>query len=101
MFAGNNDLQVYKDFFAWIGKPELFKMRKNRILEYADIAPLAYLHIALEGGTKNYVKHLLVDEMQDYSPIQYKVMQSYSLVGKRCWEIPVSRSILMAHLLRI
>ena len=58
-----------------MGKPELFKMRKNRILEYADIAPLAYLHIALEGGTKNYVKHLLVDEMQDYSPIQYKVMQ--------------------------
>ena len=75
MFAGNNDLQVYKDFFVWMGKPELFKMRKNRILEYADIAPLAYLHIALEGGTKNYVKHLLVDEMQDYSPIQYKVMQ--------------------------
>ena len=75
MFAGNNDLQVYKDFFAWMGKPELFKMRKNRTLEYADIAPLAYLHIALEGNTKNCVKHLLVDEMQDYSPIQYKVMQ--------------------------
>ena len=75
MFAGNNDLQVYKDFFAWMDKPELFKMRKNRTLEYADLAPLAYLHIALEGGTKNYVKHLLVDEMQDYSPIQYKVIQ--------------------------
>ena len=75
MFAGNNDLQVYKDFFAWMDKPELFKMRKNRTLEYADLAPLAYLHIALEGGTKNYVKHLLIDEMQDYSPIQYKVMQ--------------------------
>ena len=27
------------------------------------------------SGTKNYVKHLLIDEMQDYSPIQYKVMQ--------------------------
>ena len=50
-------------------------VRKNRTLEYADLAPLAYLHIALEGGTKNYVKHLLIDEMQDYSPIQYKVMQ--------------------------
>ena len=36
---------------------------------------MAYLHIALDGGTKNDVKHLLVDEMQDYSPIQYKVMQ--------------------------
>ena len=75
MFAGNNDLQVYKDFFTWMDKPELFKMRKNRTLEYADLAPLAYLHIALDGGTKNDVKHLLVDEMQDYSPIQYKVIQ--------------------------
>lgn len=36
---------------------------------------MAYLHIALDGGTKNDVKHLLVDEMQDYSPIQYKEIQ--------------------------
>ena len=75
MFAGNNDLQVYKDFFAWMGKLELFKIRKNRTLEYSDLAPLVYLHIALEGGMKNSVKHLLIDEMQDYSPIQYKVIQ--------------------------
>lgn len=75
MFAGNNDLQVYKDFFAWTGKPELLKLRKNRTLEYADLAPLAYLHIALEGTTKSSVKHLLIDEMQDYSPIHYKVIQ--------------------------
>lgn len=76
MFAGNNDVQVYKDFFEWIGKPELFKMRKNRTLEYADLAPLAYIHIALDGNnTKSPVKHLLIDEMQDYSPIQYKLIQ--------------------------
>lgn len=75
MFAGNNDLQVYKDFFNWTGKPEVFKMRKNRTLEYSDLAPLAYLHIALEGNMKNSVQHLLIDEMQDYSPIQYKVIQ--------------------------
>ena len=57
-------------------KPDLFKMRKNRLLEYADLAPLAYLHIALNGNnTQFYVKHLLIDEMQDYSPIQYKVIQ--------------------------
>jgi len=75
MFAGHNDLQVYKDFFNWAGKPEMFKIRKNRTLEYSDLAPLAYLHIALEGNTKNSVKHLLIDEMQDYSPVQYKVIQ--------------------------
>lgn len=76
MFAGNNDLQIYKDFFEWAGKPEMFKMRKNRTLEYADLAALAYLHIALNGNNaQSYVKHLLIDEMQDYSPIQYKVIQ--------------------------
>ena len=76
MFAGNNDLQVYKEFFEWIGKPELFKLRKNRILEYTDLAPLTYLHLALDGNiTQCRVKHLLIDEMQDYSPIQYKVIQ--------------------------
>ena len=76
MFAGNNDIQVYKDFFEWIGKPEMFKMRKNRTLEYADLAPLAYIHLALEGNNSSgRVKHLLIDEMQDYSPIQYKVLQ--------------------------
>lgn len=76
MFAGNNDLQVYKEFFEWIGKPALLKLRKNRTLEYADLAPLAYLRLALDGNlTPSRVKHLLVDEMQDYSPIQYKVIQ--------------------------
>lgn len=76
MFAGNNDIQVYKDFFEWIGKPELFKMRKNRTLEYSDLAPLVYIHLALEGNDVSArVKHLLIDEMQDYSPIQYKVLQ--------------------------
>ncbi|MDL2256737.1 UvrD-helicase domain-containing protein [Bacteroidales bacterium OttesenSCG-928-I14] len=76
MFAGNNDIQVYKDFFEWIGKPEMFKMRKNRMIEYADLAPLAYIRIALDGNNnKSLVKHLLIDEMQDYSPIQYKLIQ--------------------------
>lgn len=76
MFAGNNDLQVYKDFFAWAGKNDLFKMRKNHTLEYADLAPMAYLHLALDGNpSRNSVKHLLIDEMQDYTPIQYKVIQ--------------------------
>ncbi|NDV97355.1 helicase [Dysgonomonas sp. 521] len=76
MFKGNNDMQVYKDFFEWIGRPELFKMRKNRTLEYADLAPLAYIHTILDGSNvQSKVKHLLVDEMQDYSPIQYKVLQ--------------------------
>ena len=77
MFAGNNDIQVYKDFFKWTNNPGMFKMRKGHTLEYSDLAPLAYLHLALEGnGNQPFrVKHLLIDEMRDYSPIQYKVIQ--------------------------
>lgn len=77
MFAGNNDIQVYKDFSKWTNNPGMFKMRKGHTLEYSDLAPLAYLHLALEGnGNQPFrVKHLLIDEMQDYSPIQYKVIQ--------------------------
>lgn len=77
MFAGNNDIQVYKDFFKWTNNPGMFKMRKGHTLEYSDLAPLAYLHLALKGnGNQPFrVKHLLIDEMQDYSPIQYKVIQ--------------------------
>ena len=77
MFAGNNDIQVYKDFFKWTNNPGMFKMRKGHTLEYSDLAPLAYLHLALEGnGNQPFrVKHLFIDEMQDYSPIQYKVIQ--------------------------
>lgn len=84
MFAGNNDIQVYKDFFKWTNNPGMFKMRKGHTLEYSDLAPLAYLHLALEGnGNQPFrVKHLLIDEMQDYSPIQYKVIQKLF----PCWK---------------
>ena len=76
MFAGNNDLDVYKAFYDWMGAPEMFKIGRNRVLEYADLAPLAYLHLALEGCRPSaVVKHLLIDEMQDYSPVQYRIIQ--------------------------
>lgn len=93
MFEGNNDVQVYKDFFEWVAKPDMFKMRKNRTLEYSDLAPLAYLHIALNGNNiPNPIKHILIDEMQDYSPIQYKVLQKLfscpkTVLGDACQSV--------------
>ena len=93
MFAGNNDIQVYKDFFEWAGKSEMFKTRKNRTLEYADLAPLAYLHMALDGNSApSRVKHLLIDEMQDYTPVQYKIIQKLypcrkTILGDACQSV--------------
>lgn len=74
MFLYKNDIDLYKKFYEWIGKPELFVMKK-KVLEYADVAPLLYLKLAMEGvKDQSKMKHLLVDEMQDYTPIQYKVL---------------------------
>ncbi|MBE0414093.1 3'-5' exonuclease [Yoonia sp.] len=66
---------AYKDFFNWIGQPELFKPAGGK-LEYADVFPLIYLQMLTEGVENPYaeVKHLLVDEMQDYTPVQYAVL---------------------------
>jgi len=76
MFGALNDLEVYKAFFDWVGKPEMFQLRKNRCLENADLAPLAYLRLVLDGNQPNTrATHLLIGGMQDYTPIQYKVIQ--------------------------
>lgn len=67
---------AYKNFYAWLGRPELFKPLKGSVFEYSDIFPLIYLKMRLEGIENPYgdVKHLLVDEMQDYTPIQYALL---------------------------
>lgn len=45
------------------------------IIYFEDCAPLLYLKIRLEGNhTFSHIKHVVVDEAQDYTPIQYQVL---------------------------
>lgn len=75
MFKSYNLRQLYKDFYQWLDCPDMLKQIKGGIYEYADVFPLLYLKIRLEGvKARLKVKHLVVDEMQDYSPLQYKVL---------------------------
>lgn len=66
---------AYKGLFDWMERPELFKPTGGKF-EYADVFPLIYLKMRLESVENPYseVKHLLVDEMQDYTPVQYAVL---------------------------
>jgi DNA helicase II / ATP-dependent DNA helicase PcrA len=74
-FKTSNIIDLYRDFYKWIGKAELFKILPDGKLEYADVFPLIYCKIRLEGSKNfDHVKHLLVDEMQDYTPVQYSVL---------------------------
>ncbi|TLF52979.1 helicase [Halomonas urmiana] len=68
--------ETYKGFYDWLGRPELFRTASRGRLEYADVFPLIYLKMRLEGVRSRWreVKHLLIDEMQDYTPVQYAVI---------------------------
>jgi DNA helicase-2/ATP-dependent DNA helicase PcrA len=75
MIKFGNVFDLYKNFYTWIKRPELFVTGGGGILEYADVFPFIYCMIRLEGvSTYDHVKHLLVDEMQDYTPVQYAVL---------------------------
>ncbi len=83
MFRTTNLRQLYKDFYQWMEKPHLFKYARQSTYEYADVFPLIYLKIKLEGVKVNdKVKHLLVDEMQDYTPVQYAVLSKLYVCKK-------------------
>lgn len=74
-FRHHSALELYRNFYTWIGREDLFLWREGLELESADIFPLVYVHLYLEGGTGNQdIKHLIIDEMQDYTPIQYAVI---------------------------
>jgi DNA helicase II / ATP-dependent DNA helicase PcrA len=75
MFRTISIRELYREFYNWLGKPDLFKTANRSVLEYDDVFPLIYLKIRLEGYKAfEDVKHLLVDEMQDYTPVQYAVL---------------------------
>jgi len=75
MFRFHQLPDLYRDFYQWLGRPELLPTDPRQRLEYADVFPLIYLRLRLEGlPGYEHVKHLLIDEMQDYTPVQYAVL---------------------------
>ena len=75
MLTMKTSLAVYKDFYQRMEVPGQFVMAAKKTLEWADVYPFLYLHAAFEGLKESGItKHLVVDEMQDYTPIQYTVL---------------------------
>ena len=75
MLTVRNSLAVYKDFYCGMGCPELLVMPSAKTLEWADVYPFLYIHAAFEGIRESGItKHLVIDEMQDYTPVQYAVL---------------------------
>ena len=75
MLKVKDSLALYKEFYAQSGIPQMFTMPAKKTLEWADVYPFLYVHAAFEGlRESSVVRHLLIDEMQDYTPVQYAVL---------------------------
>ncbi|MDY4987574.1 MAG: hypothetical protein SO121_06290 [Eggerthellaceae bacterium] len=59
-------------------------MPGKNTLEYDDVFPSLYLLAAYQGLSANrQVKHLVIDEMQDYTPIQHVVLGMLFPAGQK------------------
>ncbi|MDR7300062.1 HelD family protein [Haloactinomyces albus] len=76
MFPHKDALAMYKAFYQDPDRRGMFKPLGRKKIEYADVFPLIYTMIRT-ARQENYghIRHLLVDEMQDYTPIQYAVLR--------------------------
>ena len=81
-----------KELDEWIKTEPIIdiykKMTKTEVLGYMDLASILYLMVKLNGmKVKDEIKHIVIDEAQDYSFIQFEIIKemtkckSYTIVG--------------------
>ncbi len=70
--------EIYNRVLKANGLPLLSELPKEqRVLAYEDVYPMLYLKYRLCSGRKyKDIRHLVIDEMQDYSYLQYVILQN-------------------------
>ncbi len=76
MYRTTDLYRIYRDFLDQYGYPVVPDVPKEkRILSYEHVYPMLYLKILLFGSRKHsQIRHLVIDEMQDYSYLQYLIL---------------------------
>ena len=73
MYEETDLLRIYNRFLAESGYTEIHRDAKQ--IPYEDVYPILYLEQLLHGAKPRVgIKHLLIDEMQDYSYLQFLVL---------------------------
>lgn len=77
MFAYKTPFEMYEAFYKAPERQGYFVPLTRKKIEYADVFPLIYTMLRTTRHETPYgrIQHLLVDEMQDYTPIQYAVLR--------------------------
>ncbi len=70
--------QLYSGFIHWLhdtGRADLTPVDTNSRVAYEDLFPMVLLKYYMKGSRDfSRIRHLVVDEMQDYSPVQYEIL---------------------------
>lgn len=76
MYTTVDVYKIYNWFLREQGLTELPDVPyEKRYLSYEDVFPILYLKYRLLGtGKQNQIRHLVVDEMQDYTYLQYMIL---------------------------
>jgi DNA helicase-2/ATP-dependent DNA helicase PcrA len=79
-----------KKSLGWLENPLVLDIynsfNEGKRLAFHDLAPILYLSVKLEGmKVKEETKHIVIDEAQDFSALQFRVLQE--LTGCRSFTI--------------
>ena len=77
MYETQDIYVIYSRFLEESGYPGLSHVQlQDRRLRYEDVYPVLYMkYRLLRQNSHNGIKHLVVDEMQDYSRLQYLIIR--------------------------
>ena len=78
MYVTRDVYEVYQWLLEDCGCPALPAVPwEKRKLRYEDVFPMLYLKYRLQGkAAHRNIKHLVIDEMQDYSYLQYEILKN-------------------------
>ena len=76
MYETRDLYRIYSRFLEYAGYAPLPQSSwEQRLLAYEDVYPMLYMkYKLLRPGNRRNIKHLVIDEMQDYSRMQYLIL---------------------------
>lgn len=108
MYVTTDIYAIYNWFLEENGLPVLQEVPKEeRLLKYEDVFPLLYLKCRLyAGGVRREIRHLVIDEMQDYSYLQYVLLErlfpcNMTILGDHAQTIDFAEQDVLAFLPKI
>ena len=105
MYETKNLIELYNRFLSQSGR-EALDCSDNK-LRYEDVYPLLYLKYALKEPPKGReVRHLVIDEMQDYSYLQYVLLEKMfhcpmTILGDKVQTMAAQRQDVLSFLPKI